>query len=72
MTYWSRPQELEDTAYRLVRVATGPQDERTRAAALRHYRSQLEPLGTGLGPVVPAEMLAHHHTQLILRPVVER
>lgn len=72
MTYWSRPRELEDTAYQLVRVATGPEDERTRAAALRHYRSQLEPLGTGLGPVVPAEMLAHHHSQLILRPVVAR
>lgn len=70
-TFWQRPDVLASTGFTLVRVATGELDEGDRERALRCYTSQLQPLAAGLGPVVPAPMLAHHAEQFLFRPVGE-
>jgi LmbE family N-acetylglucosaminyl deacetylase len=68
MTSWCDPDVLERTAYRLTRVRTGAADDQARRTALAHYASQRLPLLPDLEPVVPDEMLRHHHCQLVLRP----
>ncbi len=66
LTYWSPPQT--DLGGRLVTVAVDARDDAARDVAVRCFRSQLEPLAPGWGPVVPAPMLAHHDRQLLVLP----
>lgn len=66
-TYWQQPQVLTETGSTLLVVDAEDGDERCRDLALAAYVSQHRPLAPGLGPVVPAPMLAHHDRQLLLQ-----
>lgn len=71
MTYWSDPGELDDDGRRLGVLITDEQDERAFQQACEQYESQLRPLAPGWGAVVPPEMLAHLHEQLLVLPSEE-
>ncbi|MGZ6804518.1 MAG: PIG-L deacetylase family protein [Nocardioidaceae bacterium] len=62
--HWLDPETLPATA-RPVRVGTTEQARETRDRALACYSSQLQPLAPGLGPVLPADMLAWGHEVLV-------
>jgi LmbE family N-acetylglucosaminyl deacetylase len=65
LTYWGDPGEGVDP---LCRLAASTANDRVRWSALQRFRTQLEPLDRGLGPVVPSRMLEHHTEQLLLSP----
>jgi hypothetical protein len=50
----------------LCRLTASTASDRVRWSALQRFRTQLEPLDRGLGPVVPSRMLEHHTEQLLL------
>jgi LmbE family N-acetylglucosaminyl deacetylase len=68
MTYWSEPAELTDDGRTLVSLTTDADDQDAHRRACTAFRSPLVPIAPGLGPVVPAQMLAHHHEQLVIMP----
>ena len=63
LTYWSDPDEGVDPLWRL---AASVANDVLWWSALQRFRTQLEPLDRGLGPVVPSRMLEHHTEQLLL------
>jgi LmbE family N-acetylglucosaminyl deacetylase len=63
LTNWGDPNESADPLWRLAaRVA----NDVVWWSALQRFRTQLEPLDRGLGPVVSSTMLEHHTEQLLL------
>lgn len=71
MTYWSEPEDLISDGRRLAVLTTDDADEQAHRLARSAFVSQLEPLAPGIGPVVPAAMLAHHYEQLLILPATE-
>lgn len=63
---WLRPADVRDVGAELVHVPLDPANDAARDAALRRYRSQLEPLRDGWPPVVPARALARHGRQYLV------
>lgn len=72
MTYWADPSSVGDAGQALGVVTVDPDDDQAWSDAVDAYESQLEPLGPGLGPVVPAAMLEHQREQLVLLPTTTR
>jgi LmbE family N-acetylglucosaminyl deacetylase len=66
MSYWMAPETVAATGSLWSVVVTGAPADAARDGALAAYVSQREPLRPGVGPVVPPELLAHHHAQLVL------
>jgi LmbE family N-acetylglucosaminyl deacetylase len=66
MTYWSVPDDLHAAGQSLLVLDHDPSAESAYAEACRAFGSQLQPLGQHLTPVVPAEMLEQHRSQLII------
>lgn len=60
---WLRPDEMPVLGAELVAVATPPEADAARAAALAEYASQLEPLDPAWPPVVPERALRAHDRQ---------
>ena len=72
MTYWADPASVGQAGQTLAVVTVDDDDERAWCDAVNAFVSQLEPLGPGLGPVVPAALLEHQREQLILLPATTR
>lgn len=62
LTYWGDPDGRTD----LWRLAASVANDVRWWSALQRFRTQLEPLDRGLGPVVPSRMLEHLTEQLLL------
>lgn len=67
-SYWAPLPEEPEEAARLSLLPCDAQDEDSRDAAIRCYPSQYSDFFVGIGPVVPASMLAHHHLPFAFRP----
>ncbi len=66
--YWTPPAAVAALGQRLAVVTSTPKQDASWLDAVSCYSSQILPLRPGWPPVVPAELLARHSRQLIVRP----
>lgn len=66
MTYWAAPAALPAARAELVVLETDDRADQAHADASRAFVSQLEPMAPNATAVVPAAMLEHHRSQLLI------
>ena len=64
LTFWTSPEDFGPEP--LWRLRVTPEADRARERALDCFVTQFRPIGPGLDPVVPAELLDHHREQLLI------
>jgi LmbE family N-acetylglucosaminyl deacetylase len=66
MTYWADPTSAEATSMALIRVRTEVAADLAHRRARAWFVSQFDPLRDDLAPVIPPDMVDHHHSQLLI------
>ena len=64
--YFRTPHQVQETGQQLVPVESSVEAARAWRRALGQYLSQLQPWQPGWDPLVPADFVQHHLTQLVV------